>query len=80
MRIIIRNLGSKTTEADVRDRLNDYGDITISQVKSVVEQGNGRIMTCAYVVTNDRTSGEALIAGFNNKEIDGQKLTVKEAR
>lgn len=80
MRIILKNLDSNITESDVKGMLNAYAEITISHVKSVVDKGNGRIMTYAYLVTDDRKAGEALISTFHNREVAARVLSVKEVK
>jgi RNA recognition motif-containing protein len=80
MRIIIRNLESNTTEADVQAMLADCGDVTVNQVKAVVQQGTGRITTCAYLIADDRIVGEAVITKLHDTELGGARISVKEQR
>jgi RNA recognition motif-containing protein len=80
MRIIIRNLESNTTEADVQAMLADCGEVTVNQVKAVVQQGTGRITACAYLVADERVIGEAVITKLHDTERSGTRISVKELR
>jgi RNA recognition motif-containing protein len=80
MNIVISNLDSRTTTEDVQLMLKDFGEITVSQMKSIVQSHSGKLLTYAYVRIDDRAVGEKVITQLNNTEVKGNVLGVKEAK
>lgn len=79
MNIVISNMDSHTTAADVEVLLNGFVDVTVRQVRSVVH-ASGKLQTSAHVQTDDRAIGEQIIAKLNNTEVAGNVIGVKEAK
>ncbi|WP_276133613.1 hypothetical protein [Polluticoccus soli] len=79
MNIVISNMDSHTTAADVQVLLKEFGEITVRQIRSVVH-ASGKLQTSAHVQTDDRTTGEQIIAKLNKTEVDGNVIGVKEAK
>lgn len=80
MKIVISNLDSRTTLEDVQQILKGFSDVSVRQLKSVVQSHTGKLLTYAYLYTDDRMVGESLLAELNNTEVNGNVIGIKETK
>ena len=78
MKIYIGNMSYSTTEDQLRQAFETYGDV--SDVNVVMDRDSGRPKGFAFVEMPNPEEGKAAIAALNGKEIDGRTLNVDEAR
>ncbi|MEO6848881.1 MAG: RNA-binding protein [Chthoniobacterales bacterium] len=78
MKLYVGNLSFNTTENELQDLFEQFG--TVSDVSLITDKMTGRSRGFAFVTMGGAEEGKAAIAGLNNKEADGRKLTINEAR
>ncbi len=78
MKIYIGNMSYSTTEDQLRQAFETYGDV--SDVNVVMDRDSGRPKGFAFVEMPNQEEGKAAIAALNGKEFDGRTLNVDEAR
>ena len=78
MKLYVGNLSFETTENDLQDMFEQHGKV--AEVALMMDRTTGRSRGFAFVTMNDGTEGNAAMAAFNGKEIQGRTLTVNEAR
>lgn len=78
MRLYVGNLTFNTTENDLQDAFEHYGQV--SEVKIMMDQGSGRSRGFGFVTMGSAAEGNAAITGLNGQDLDGRDLTVNEAR
>ncbi|MEO5722558.1 MAG: RNA-binding protein [Chthoniobacterales bacterium] len=78
MKLYVGNLSFETTENDLQDMFEQHGKV--SEVALMMDRTTGRSRGFAFVTMNDATEGNAAMAAFNGKEVQGRTLTVNEAR
>ena len=78
MKLYVGNLSFETTENDLQDMFEQHGKV--AEVALMMDRTTGRSRGFAFVTMNDATEGNAAMAAFNGKEIQGRTLTVNEAR
>jgi RNA recognition motif-containing protein len=52
----------------------------VADVALMMDRATGRSRGFAFVTMNDDTEGNAAMAAFNGKDVQGRTLTVNEAR
>ncbi|MEP6809538.1 MAG: RNA-binding protein [Chthoniobacterales bacterium] len=78
MKLYVGNLSFETTENDLQDMFEQHGKV--AEVALMMDRTTGRSRGFAFVTMNDATEGNAAMAAFNGKEVQGRTLTVNEAR
>ncbi|MBI2856351.1 MAG: RNA-binding protein [Chloroflexi bacterium] len=78
MRIYIGNCSYETSEEDLRQAFQAYGQI--EEVTLVKDRYTGRSKGFAFVEMPVAQEATAAITALNGKDIGGRKLTINEAR
>lgn len=78
MKIYIGNMSYSTTEDQLRQAFEAYGEV--SDVNLVMDRDSGRPKGFAFVEMPNQDEGQAAISAMNGKEFDGRTLNVDEAR
>ena len=78
MNIYVGNLPYSATEAELRQMFEAHG--TVESVNVIQDRETGRSKGFAFVVMPDSGQGQAAITGLNDKDMDGRKIKVNEAR
>ena len=76
--VFVGNMSFQTTEGDLREMFEPFGEI--ARVNVITDRDTGRARGFAFVeMTNDEEAAKA-IAALNGKEVGGRALNVNEAR
>jgi len=76
--LFVGNMSFQTTEAELTELFQGYGQVT--RVHVAMDRETGRARGFAFVeMPNDEEAAKA-IAGLNGKEVGGRALKVNEAR
>jgi RNA recognition motif-containing protein len=78
MRIFVGNLAWSTTEDEIHQLFEPYGEIERTQI--ITDRETGRSRGFGFVEMTNRTEATAAIAGLNGTSLGGRTLTVNEAR
>ena len=78
MRIYIGNCSYETSEEDLRQTFQAYGQI--EEVMLVTDRYTGRSKGFAFVEMPTAAEATAAIEALNGRDLAGRKLTVNEAR
>lgn len=78
MNIYIGNLSYETTEDDLRQAFEGFGEVT--GVNIIMDRDSGRPRGFAFVEMSSAEEGNAAISGLNGQELNGRTLNVNEAR
>ena len=78
MNIYVGNLSHETTEKDLREAFEVFGDV--ASVKIITDRHTGASRGFGFVEMPTKTEGEAAITALNDKELKGRTLRVDEAR
>jgi cold-inducible RNA-binding protein len=78
MKLYVGNLAFKTSSEDLQHLFAQAG--TVESASVVEDRDTGRSRGFGFVEMASKEEGEAAIAQFNGKELDGRNLTVNEAR
>jgi RNA recognition motif-containing protein len=78
MNIYIGNLSFDTTEDDLRQAVESYGEIL--SVNIIKDKYSGESRGFAFVEMGSKEAGQAVIAGLNGSQLRNRELTVNEAR
>jgi len=76
--IFIGNLEFTTTDHDLRQLFEPYGEV--DAVRVITDRDTGRSKGFGFVEMPDSTTAKAAIAGLQGKELAGRTLTVSEAK
>jgi RNA recognition motif-containing protein len=76
--IFIGNLAFSTTDHDLRQLFESYGDV--DKINVITDRDTGRSKGFGFVEMPDSAAAKAAIQGLNGKELDGRALTVNEAK
>lgn len=77
MKLYVVNLSFKTTEADLREKFEQFG--TVNQVDIIIDRESGRSKGFAFIEMNDRDEANAAIQEMNGATIGDRTLAVNEA-
>lgn len=77
-KLYVGNLSYKTTESDLRQSFEKYGEV--GQVSVITDRTTGRSKGFAFVEMQDASEADDAINGLNGTELDSRSLTVNEAR
>ena len=78
MDIYVGNLAYQTTDDDLRTLFSAHGEVTSARV--VMDRVSGQSKGFGFVEMPNRSEAEAAIKALHDKEIQGRKLRVNEAR
>jgi RNA recognition motif-containing protein len=78
MKLYVGNLSFKTSSEDLQQLFSQAG--TVESASVVEDRETRRSRGFGFVEMASKEEGEAAIAQFNGKELDGRNLTVNEAR
>ena len=78
MDIYVGNLAYQTTDDDLRTLFSAHGEVTSARV--VTDRVSGQSKGFGFVEMPNRPEAEAAIKALHDKEIQGRKLRVNEAR
>lgn len=78
MNIYIGNLSYDTTQDQLRQAFEGFGEVT--QVNIITDRDSGRPRGFAFVEMSNKDEAMAAIAGLNGQELNGRALNVNEAR
>jgi len=78
MKIYIGNLSYNTTEQELRQEFEAFGEV--SSINIVTDRYTGDPRGFAFVEMSDSEVAAKAIEGLNGKEVGGRTLTVNEAR
>ena len=76
--LYVGNLAFSTTSADLEQLFGQYGKVTKAQV--VTDRETGQSRGFAFVEMADAALGQAACAALDQREFEGRRLTVNEAR
>ncbi len=78
MKLYVGNLSFDTGESDLRTAFEAHGNV--DSVAVVSDKYTGRSRGFGFVEMNNDEEARAAMADLNEKELDGRKLNVNEAR
>jgi RNA recognition motif-containing protein len=78
MNIYVGNLSRETTEEDLREAFEAFGQV--ESVKIITDRDTGEPRGFGFVEMETKADGESAISGLNDKELKGRTLRVNEAR
>jgi RNA recognition motif-containing protein len=78
MKLYVGNLSFQTSSEDLQELFGQAGTVESASVVEDRETGRSRGFGFVEMATNEE--GQAAIAQFNGKEVNGRALTVNEAR
>lgn len=78
MNIYIGNLSYETTEDELRQAFEGFGEVT--NVNILTDKYSGKPRGFAFVEMAAKEEAEAAITGLNGKELNGRTINVSEAR
>lgn len=78
MNIYIGNLSFDTTEDQLKETFESYGEV--SSVNIIKDRYTGEPRGFAFVEMADKNAASSAIAELNGKEMNGRTLNVNEAR
>ena len=78
MNIYIGNMSYETTEENLRQAFEGYGEVTT--VNIIMDRDSGRPKGFAFVEMSGKEEAMAAISGLNGKEMNGRELNVNEAK
>ena len=78
MNIYVGNLSYDTTEGDLREAFESFGQI--ESVKIIVDEFSGRSKGFGFVEMPAEEEAKAAISGLDGKELKGRTLKVNKAR
>jgi len=78
MKLYVGNLSFDTGESDLRAAFEAHG--TVESVAVVSDKFTGRSRGFGFVEMNNAEEAKKAMAELNDKELDGRKLNVNEAR
>ncbi len=78
MNIYVGNLSAKTTEDELRQAFESFGDVDTAKI--IKDNLTGRSRGFGFVEMPNQDQAQAAIAGLNGQELAGSPLTVNEAK
>ena len=78
MNIYIGNMSYDTTEDQLRQAFEGYGEVT--SVKVITDRDSGRPKGFAFVEMSSNDEAAAAISGLNGQDLNGRALNVNEAK
>jgi len=78
MKLYVGNLSFQTSNEELQQLFAQAG--TVESASIVEDRDTGRSRGFGFVEMSSKEEGEAAIAQFNGKEVNGRSLTVNEAK
>jgi RNA recognition motif-containing protein len=78
MKMYVGNLSFDTSEGDLRQKFEEFGDV--ASVNIITDRDTGRSKGFAFVEMTSNASAETAMNSMNGADFNGRKLTVNEAR
>jgi len=78
MNIYIGNLSYDTTEDELRQAFEEYGEV--STVNVISDKYTGKPRGFAFVEMSGKDEASAAIEGLNGRELNGREMNVNEAK
>jgi RNA recognition motif-containing protein len=78
MRLYVGNLSFNTNEQQLEELFATVGQV--ASVHLVRDRATGQSRGFGFVEMSDATAGQAACSAFDQREVDGRRLTVNEAR
>jgi RNA recognition motif-containing protein len=78
MNIYVGNMSHETTEEDLQQAFEAFGQV--ESVKIIKDRYSGESRGFGFVEMPAKAEANSAIEGLNGKELKGQRLTVNEAR
>jgi len=78
MNIYIGNMSSDTTEAQLRQAFEGFGEV--STVNIITDKYSGEPRGFAFVEMSGKSESLAAISGLNGQDLNGRALNVDEAK
>ena len=78
MKLYVGNLAFTTSSQDLQELFAQAG--TVESASVVEDRDTGRSRGFGFVEMSSKEEGEAVIAQFNGKEVNGRALNVNEAK
>ena len=78
MKLYVGNLAFSTSSQDLQELFAEAGQVESANV--IEDRDTGRSRGFGFVEMSSKEEGEAAIAQFNGKEINGRALNVNEAK
>ena len=78
MNLYVGNLSFNLSETDITRAFEAFGPV--KSVRLVTDRETGRARGFGFVEMETQSAGLAAIDGLNDKELDGRRLVVNEAR
>ena len=78
MNIYIGNMSFNTTETQLRQAFEAFGEV--STVSIITDKYSGEPRGFAFVEMSGKSEAIAAISGLNGQELDGRTLNVSEAK
>ena len=78
MNIFVGNLAFSTTDHDLRQLFESYGDV--DKIHVITDRETGRSKGFGFIEMPDSATANAAIQGLHGQELDGRALTVNEAK
>ena len=78
MKLYVGNLAFQPTNQDLQDLFSQSG--TVESANIIEDRETGRSRGFGFVEMSSKEEGNAAIAAFNGKEVNGRNLNVNEAR
>jgi RNA recognition motif-containing protein len=76
--IFVGNLAFSTTDHDLRQIFESYGDV--DKIHVITDRETGRSKGFGFIEMPDSATANAAIQGLHGQELDGRALTVNEAK
>lgn len=77
-KLYVGNLTYETTDSDLQNLFGPFGTVQSAQV--IMDRDTGRSKGFGFVEMNSGDEAQAAINGLHEKECNGRRLTVNEAR
>jgi len=78
MNIYIGNMSFDTTEDQLRQSFESFGEV--STVKIITDKYDGKPKGFAFVEMPTKKEADAAISGLNGQDLNGRELNVNEAK
>lgn len=78
MRLLVRNLDRSTTEADLKDLFETFGQVQSCTI--VLDAGTGRSKGFGFLEMPKVGDAKAAVRNLNGVQLDGERIRVKNAK